>query len=205
VKNGVWHISPIDVELLASGTGVLGTGGGGSPYLMALYTLDTLRKGGKMSVVSLESLSDEGMCVFGAGYGAPSVSDERVGDGSDIFAAIDAVNSILGIKDFQGIVADEIGGGNGLVTFPTSARYNRPVVDCDLMGRAYPTLEHGTPYVYGHPVLPVAIADCKGNASLVLVRPSLLVSSVAIANVCNHRPPNPINESSRLSAKHASS
>ena len=51
VKNGVWHISPIDVELLASGTGVLGTGGGGSPYLMALYTLDTLRKGGKMSVV----------------------------------------------------------------------------------------------------------------------------------------------------------
>ncbi|OCT48965.1 putative Hydantoinase/oxoprolinase [Cladophialophora carrionii] len=170
VRDGVWYISPVDVELIASGAGVLGTGGGGSPYLMALYTLDTLRKGGagRMRVVALESLKDNDICVFGSGYGAPSVSNERIGDGTDVFAAIDAVNTIMGIKDFQGIVADEIGGGNGLVTFPTSARYDRPVVDCDLMGRAYPTLEHGTPYVYGQPVLPFATADCKGNSSVVL-------------------------------------
>ncbi len=57
-------------------------------------------------------------------------------------------------------------------TFATSARYDRPVIDCDLMGRAYPTLEHGTPYVYGQPVLPFATADCKGNSSVVVVRPS---------------------------------
>jgi DUF917 family protein len=170
VKDGVWYISPVDVELIASGAGVLGTGGGGSPYLMALYTMDILRKGdaGTMRVVALESLKDDDICVFGSGYGAPSVSNERIGAGTDVFAAIDAVNTIMGIKDFHGIVADEIGGGNGLVTFPTSARYDRPVVDCDLMGRAYPTLEHGTPYVYGQPVLPFATADCKGNASVVL-------------------------------------
>ncbi len=171
VRQGVWYISPVDVELIASGAGVLGTGGGGSPYLMALYTLGLLRKGGTgtMRIVPLESLEDKDICVFGAGYGAPSVSDERIGSGTDVFSAIDAVNAIMGIKDFQGIVADEIGGGNGLVTFPSSARYDRPVVDCDLMGRAYPTLEHGTPYVYGQPVLPIATADCKGNASVVVV------------------------------------
>ncbi|OAP63751.1 hypothetical protein AYL99_02978 [Fonsecaea erecta] len=170
VRDGVWYISPVDVQLIASGAGVLGTGGGGSSYLMALYTLDILRKAGPgaIRVVSLESLKDDATCVFGAGYGAPSVSDERVSAGTDVFAAIDAVNSIMGIKDFDGIVADEIGGGNGLVTFPTSARYGRPVVDCDLMGRAYPTLEHGTPYIYGQPVLPFATADCKGNAAVVL-------------------------------------
>ncbi|EXJ73955.1 uncharacterized protein A1O5_02249 [Cladophialophora psammophila CBS 110553] len=174
VDNGVWYISPIDVQLIASGAGILGTGGGGSSYLMALYTLGILRKAGQgtIRVVPLESLKDDNTCVFGAGYGAPSVSDERISAGTDVFAAIDAVNTIMGIKDFQGIVADEIGGGNGLVTFPSSARYDRPVVDCDLMGRAYPTLEHGTPYIYGQPVLPFATADCKGNASVVLAAES---------------------------------
>lgn len=135
VENGVWHISPIDVELLASGTGVLGTGGGGSSYNMALYTLDLLSKGANITVVKPESLKDDSICVFGAGYGAPSVSNERIASGTEVFDAIDAVNKVMGYSDFTGLVADEIGGGNGIVTFPSSAHYNRPVVDCDLMGR----------------------------------------------------------------------
>ena len=69
VKDGVWYVSPVDVELIATGTGVLGTGGGGSSYLMAMYTLDVLRKGGagRMRVVRLESVKDSDTLVFGAG------------------------------------------------------------------------------------------------------------------------------------------
>lgn len=148
VENGIWHISPEDVQLIASGCGVLGTGGGGSSYLMALYTLNLLRQGAEIRVMRPEDLKDSDICVFGAGYGAPSVSDERVSSGEDVFTAIEAVNTIMGITDFQAIVTDEIGGGNGLVTMPSSARYRRPIVDCDLMGRAYPTLEHGKPFPF---------------------------------------------------------
>lgn len=168
VRAGVWHISPIDVELIAVGTGILGTGGGGSSYNMALFVLDILRKGGKVTVIPPSSLKDSDICVFGAGYGAPSVSDERIPSGDEVLAAIDGLNTVLGYKEFQGIVADEIGGGNGLVTFPSSAYYNTPVVDCDLMGRAYPSLEHGTPYVYGHPITPCSTADGKGNVAVVV-------------------------------------
>ncbi|KIV95621.1 hypothetical protein PV10_03251 [Exophiala mesophila] len=170
VRNGVWMISPVDVELIASGAGILGTGGGGSPYLMALYTLDILRREGKgkIRVIKPESLDDNKLCVFGSGYGAPSVSNERLGSGHDVFLAIESLNEMLKVDDFQGVVADEIGGGNGIVTFPSSARFDRPVVDCDLMGRAYPTLEHSTPHVYGAPVAPCVISDCKGNSALML-------------------------------------
>lgn len=170
VRNGVWHISAVDVELCAVGCGILGTGGGGSPYIMSLYVLDILRRKGEgsITVVPLNSLKDEDICVFGSGYGAPSVSDERVKSGDEIPETIEELNKLLGHTDFQGIVADEIGGGNGIVTFPTSAKFGRPVVDCDLMGRAYPTIEHCTPYVYGHPVLPVAMADAKGNVAIVV-------------------------------------
>lgn len=30
-----------------------------------------------------------------------------------------------------------------LATFPTSVHYDRPTVDGDMMGRAYPSMEHG--------------------------------------------------------------
>lgn len=187
VEDGIWYISPVDVEMIASGAGVLGTGGGGSSYLMALYTQNLLRESGaagKIRVMRPEDLKDSDICVFGAGYGAPSVSDERISSGTDVFTAIDAVNTILGIEDFDAIVTDEIGGGNGLVTMPTSAKYDRPIVDCDLMGRAYPTLEHGTPYVYGFPVLPVATADCKGNCSVTLTAESNKKVESLIRNTC---------------------
>lgn len=184
IRDGVWHICPIDVELISVGTGILGTGGGGeifpharctpanimkgSSYNMALFVLDILRKGGKITVIPPSSLKDSDICVFGAGYGAPSVSDERIPSGDEVFAAIDGLNIVLGHQEFQGIVADEIGGGNGIVTFPSSAHYNKPVVDCDLMGRAYPTMEHGTPYAYGHPITPCSTADGKGNVAVVM-------------------------------------
>lgn len=170
VRDNVWYISPIDVELLAVGCGILGTGGGGSSYNISMYVLDILRRqgSGTIRVVQPEFLQDDDICVFGSGYGAPSVSDERLASGEEIPATIEELNKLLGHQDFQGIVADEIGGGNGIVTFPTSARFNRPVIDCDFMGRAYPTVEHCTPYVYGQPVMPVAMADGKGNVSVVV-------------------------------------
>ena len=74
----------------------------------------------------------------------------------------------MGYKGFAALVADEIGGGNGIVTFPSSSHYSKPVVDCDLMGRAYPTIEHGTPYLYGFPICPCATADSKGNVAMVM-------------------------------------
>lgn len=172
VRNGVWYLSAIDVEFIACGTGILGTGGGGPSYNASLVAIEILQNGGagKLQVISPKALADTDLCVFGAGYGAPSVSGERIASGAEIFAAIDSLNRVLGYDDFQAIVADEIGGGNGLATFRTSVRYDRPIVDADLMGRAYPTMEHGTPYVYGESITPCAMADAKGNVMLVMVR-----------------------------------
>lgn len=195
VRDGVWYISPVDLEFMATGTGVLGTGGGGPSYLQYLQCLESLRgpdAAGKMRVVSPKALQDSDICVFGSWYGAPSVSGERMPAGTEIMAAIDYSVKLSGHTHFEGVIADEIGGGNGLSTFPTSVYYDIPVVDGDLMGRAYPTLEHGkslscaikpffscfilgTPYVYGEPITPCALADGKGNASVVLVSARRLI------------------------------
>lgn len=146
VRNKVWYLSPVDLEFIATGTGVLGTGGGGPSRLQYLHSLEYFRNPqykGTMRVIAPESLADSDVCVFGSWYGAPSVSGERIPAGDELMTAIDFSVKISGHKHFEAIVADEIGGGNGLAAFPSSAYYNIPVVDGDLMGRAYPTIEHG--------------------------------------------------------------
>jgi hypothetical protein len=40
---------------------------------------------------------------------------------------------VCGTEGWILLLADEIGGGNGLATFPTSIHYDRPTVDGDMM------------------------------------------------------------------------
>lgn len=171
VHGDTWYISEVDLEFIATGTGVLGTGGGGSSYLQYLECLERLRDPntkGRMRVMSAKSMKDSDICVFGAGYGAPSVSCERLQSGTEIVTAVECSVKASGLTHFEAVLADEIGGGNGLTTFPTSAHYDIPVIDGDLMGRAYPTMEHATPYVYGHNVTPCTMADGRGNTMVVM-------------------------------------
>ncbi|KAE8331900.1 hypothetical protein BDV39DRAFT_167784 [Aspergillus sergii] len=171
VRNNTWYISPVDLELMAAGTGVLGTGGGGPSRIQYLHCLQFLQApgyAGNMRVVKPASLRDSDVCVMGSWFGAPSVSSERLSAGTELALAIESCAQVTSKKDFHAIVTDEIGGGNGLSAFPSGVMYDIPVVDGDLMGRAYPTLEHCTPYVYGLSSTPCAVADGRGNVSIIL-------------------------------------
>lgn len=146
VTNGIWYLSPVDLEFIATGTGVLGTGGGGPSRLQYFHSLEYLnhpKYKGKMRVISPQKMKDSDVCVFGSWYGAPSVSGERIPAGTEIMTAIDYSTKMSGHGHFEAVMADEIGGGNGLAAFPSSVYYDIPVIDGDMMGRAYPTLEHG--------------------------------------------------------------
>ncbi|GFF54200.1 hypothetical protein IFM58399_09767 [Aspergillus lentulus] len=169
VKDGVWYVSEVDLEMISTGCGVLGTGGGGPTHHEFLKSLHALRTGGerKMRIVSPKSLNDSDIICFGSWYGSPSVINERIAGGTEITSGIDAVNKFLGIKAFHGLLLDEVGGGNGLSVFPTGVHYDVPVVDGDAMGRAYPTMYHATTSVYGHSLVPCVLSDARGNTILV--------------------------------------
>jgi hypothetical protein len=120
VVNKEWILSETDLKFIACGTGILGTGGGGSSYISYLMSLDALRKGGEgsMRVISPASLHDDDVICLGSWYGAPSVSGERLPAGTEIPQGIDAVNKVLGISNFHALLTLEIGGGNGCVCIP---------------------------------------------------------------------------------------
>jgi DUF917 family protein/N-methylhydantoinase A/oxoprolinase/acetone carboxylase beta subunit len=170
VNNGTWYISEVDLELIATGAGVLGTGGGGPTHHDFLRGLQVLRSGGagKMRVISPKALRDSDLICFGSWYGAPSVINERIAAGSEITTGIDALLKMQGHDSFDALFTDEIGGGNGLSAFPGSVHYDVPVVDGDGMGRAFPTMYHCTLYINGHSITPAALTDARGNVSIVM-------------------------------------
>ncbi|KAM0261429.1 hypothetical protein ACHAQJ_002282 [Trichoderma viride] len=157
VRDGVWYVSDVDLELISTGCGVLGTGGGGSTHYEYLKSLNALRAGGqgKIRIISPKSLKDDTSVCFGSWYGSPSVINERLSGGNEIPSGIEAAARIAG-KSIDALLPDEI------------AHFDVPIVDGDAMGRAYPTMYHVTFSVYGVSLVPCVLTDARNNVNVVM-------------------------------------
>ncbi len=151
-----------DLEALAIGAAILGTGGGGSPYVGRLRAREQLRKGRVIKVIDLEDLDDEAQVVTVGGIGAPVIGIEKFEKGDECLRALRAIERVEGRKA-DALIAAEIGGANAMEPLLTAAQAGIPVVDADGMGRAFPEVQMCTYYIYGHPPAPAALADEKGN------------------------------------------
>ena len=168
VRGDTWYPSALDIHFISTGCGILGCGGGGSTYVSLLRTLSLFSSlpPRTLRIIRPSSISDVGYFLFGSHYGAPSVSAERIQNAAEVTRAQQAALKAAGIPevDVVGYITDEIGGGNGLMGL-TAACVNPhlPVVDCDAMGRAFPSIEHATPYLAGCQVQPVGVAAGDGT------------------------------------------
>ena len=66
----MWTLTEEDIAALEIGSGILGTGGGGNPYIGKLRARQTLREGHKLRVLKLEELPDDAKVVSLGGIGA---------------------------------------------------------------------------------------------------------------------------------------
>lgn len=155
-----------DIEALAIGAAILGTGGGGSPYIGKLRCLEALRRGQTIRLMSLDELADDAHVMSLGGIGAPIVSIEKLPEGGEGLRALRALEDFCGYP-IDALMSSEIGGGNALEPLITAAAAGLPVVDGDGMGRAFPEMQMTTISIYGHRSTPAAIADEHGNVVLV--------------------------------------
>lgn len=135
-----WILNEIDLKFLATGCYVLGCAGGGSPYTDYLLLRDMLREGHVLRIIEVDRLHDEDVVLWGGYMGSPAVSIERLG-GEEGVEAVQDMLDYMNLKDFQAVMSLEIGGSNGLqpLISGSSKFFNRPCIDGDWMGRAYPT------------------------------------------------------------------
>ncbi len=158
---------PLDeIESLAVGAWIFGTGGGGSPYL-ALLNLRTLYGDGKVvSLMDPADLADEDRVAVVSNMGAPLVGQERLTDPATIARAVLMMEEITG-RPFSAIMSLEIGGGNALQPFMAAALLDRPVVDADCMGRAFPEAQMTSFAIHDLCMYPLTLVDVRDNAVIV--------------------------------------
>ena len=161
------EVTDADLDAIEIGAAILGTGGGGNPYIGKLRCREELKKGRRIPVIPLAELPDDALIVSLGGIGAPVVGVEKIEEGEECLRALRALEKELGVK-VDALISAEIGGANSMEPMLTAAQAGLPVVDGDGMGRAFPEMQMCTWSIYGHREAPGAMADEKGN--IVVIR-----------------------------------
>lgn len=163
-----WFVTETDVEWLAEGCYVLGCAGGGSPFSEYIKLRDVLRAGHTIRVIDSSSMKDSDIIYWGGHMGSPAVSNERL-SANETKEAMDDLMEYLHHDSFDVAMSLEIGGANGLqpLLVGSSKHFDRPTVDADWMGRAYPTYWQTTICVYETgELVPCAVASGDGKSIL---------------------------------------
>jgi DUF917 family protein len=148
-----------DVDDFAAGALLLGSGGGGDVDLGAILLRNLL---GTVEVRRADELPSSALVVHVGMSGSPDVLAERLISVDDSVRAVRAVEAHLG-EAVAAIGAAEIGGLNALIAVAVAHEMGLPLVDADIMGRAYPRLTQTSLAAAGHSPEPVAIVSPAGG------------------------------------------
>lgn len=160
-----------DMEAIAIGSAIYGTGGGGDPYIGKLLAQNAIRQHGPVKLVGLDELAEDDLIVPVAMAGAPTVLLEKLADPQPLVAALRGLEAVLGRKA-AAVMSIEVGGLNSTIPFCTASTLGLPLVDADTMGRAFPELQMTLATLAGLSASPLAMADEHGNALIVNAKDS---------------------------------
>ncbi|NIA25692.1 MAG: DUF917 family protein [Gammaproteobacteria bacterium] len=154
-----------DIDDLTLGATLLGTGGGGDPYIAKLMVRQAIEDHGPVKVVEPSELPKDGLVLTTAVIGAPTVILEKIPAGTEFMSAVKAMAKYLG-SDPVALMPIEVGGMNTLIPLATAAEMGLPVIDADSMRRAFPQIEMTVFTLAGLKAAPLSIADEKGNLAV---------------------------------------
>ena len=183
MTNPAPEITLDDIECLAVGAWILGTGGGGSPYLGLLNMRRLYAEGHRVRLISPFDLADQDWVAVVSNMGAPLVGQERLADSRNIARAVEIQQELLGDK-FRAVMSLEIGGGNAIQPLMAAAHLGLPVVDADTMGRAYPEAQMTSVAVGDLRPYPCVLYDPRGIEAVVAKVPNWRWMERASRKIC---------------------
>lgn len=160
------ELSEQAIRDIAYGATVLGTGGGGDPYLGTLAALEAVRRHGPVRLVDADELPDDAVVAFPFLVGSPLPFLEKLAIGPELGRVHAALERFLG-RPVDAVMSAEVGGANSTLPMALAARVGVPVVDGDLIGRAYPEIQLSVLTLHGIAASPVVLGDEHGNVVVV--------------------------------------
>lgn len=154
------------VQDLTRGAVLLGTGGGGDPYIGELLLKQELREGRAVDVIDATDLPDDAFVVCVAGIGAPTVLVEHLQANDVCRSLLQTLEKHLG-RSVDAIIPAEVGGLNSVIPLALGAQMGLPVINADGMGRAFPHIDMVTYSVYGSRACPMVLANELGDTVII--------------------------------------
>ncbi len=159
------YLEERDLDYIGIGAAILGSGGGGDPYVGKLMAKQAIREHGPVKLIDADDLDDDALIIPSAMMGAPAVMLEKLPNGREPEMAFRSLEQYLG-KKADAVMSIEAGGLNSCIPIYTAACLGLPLVDADGMGRAFPELPMVTFSVAGMSATPMVLCDEKGNKML---------------------------------------
>jgi DUF917 family protein len=187
-------LDALAVEEIALGAAILGSGGGGDPYIGMLMAKQAIALHGPVELIGLDEVPDDAWIMPPGVIGAPTVTIEKLPSGKEASHAIHMLEDYLQVKAYA-LFPGEIGGGNSMVPLIAAAVLRLPVVDADAMGRAFPEIQMTTAGMHGVRACPLSLCDEKGNGVIVDTPTNLWAERIArsvtvqmggCAHICNY-------------------
>jgi uncharacterized protein len=156
-------IEVADLDDIATGGAILGTGGGGDPYVGKLMAQEAIRRHGPVRLVDVDGFAADALIAPVCMMGAPTVMTEKLPQGEEIVIALRKLEKFMG-RQVDGLLCGEAGGINSTTPFVAAAATRLPLIDGDGMGRAFPELQMTTFGMHGVSATPMVLGDDKGNS-----------------------------------------
>jgi len=116
-----------DMDDLALGAAVLGTGGGGDPHIGKLTAAEAMRRHGDVTLIDVGDLADDDLIVPAAMMGAPTVMVEKLPRGDEIVRAVESLQEYLG-QPIRAVTPIEAGGLNSTTPFIVASHLGLPLL-----------------------------------------------------------------------------
>jgi len=172
-----------DLEAMALGCGVLGTGGGGDSYITLLGCRKLYKEGHRFHLIHPDDLADDDMVAELGIMGAPLVGEERLTDPEQCARPARAMEQYMG-KPFAAVMSAEMGGANGVMPLLVAAAMDLPMVDADPRGRAFPEMQMSGFPIQGFPLYPVTLSDIRANDVVITESASPTWSERILRRIC---------------------
>lgn len=150
------------VHDLALGAKIMGGGGGGDPYLVELMAQEAIRTSGPVHVWAVEEVPDDALVVAVGMMGGTTVLAERLPSNREIVRVISTLERYLD-HPITALISIEMAGVNGVIPVISAARLALPLIDGDLMGRAFPGIHMTLAALAGLRATPMVIVDARGS------------------------------------------
>ncbi len=153
-----------DLPDLVAGLMLLGSGGGGDPRILAAATARQLATA-PVRGIGLDDLDPDDLVVPVGYIGSTSVLREKLPSGTELPEAVQALTRWTGTPP-AALMPLEMAGVNGLAPFAAASMTGLPLLDADLMGRAFPRIDQSSLVVSGRAISPCVVAEPGGRTML---------------------------------------